>query len=256
MTQTMFACITIHGSHMFVTQSTFSCQKEAMQPLKISNLAKKHKPNTTWSQEARIAAVSQYLVLGNMALVSSVTKIPHQLLRSWKQQPWWAEIEQQVRATENLQMDSKLSKIVDKSLDAVLDRLENGEFVYNQKTGEIVRKQVNMKDAAKVSVDLITKRELLRGNATSRTEATQIPIEDQLKALALEFAKWQKPKEGAMDIIDVVTSEVVDYAVHEEWEEGLRSGSEVGEDDPSPESEAESGEEFSSEPDDGSWESS
>jgi len=218
-----------------------------MQPLKITNLAKKHKPNTTWSQEARIAAVSQYLVLGNMALVSSVTKIPHQLLRAWKQQPWWAEIEQQVRATENLQMDSKLSKIVDKSLDAVLDRLENGEFVYNQKTGEIVRKQVNMKDAAKVSVDLITKRELLRGNATSRTEATQIPIEDQLKALALEFAKWQKPKEGAMDVIDVVSNVVEenDFAFHEEREEGLRSGEELGEDNSSEQGEGESPEELS-----------
>ena len=128
-----------------------------MQPLKITNLAKKHKPNTTWSQEARIAAVSQYLVLGNMALVSSTTGIPHQLLRAWKQQPWWADTEAQIRSTENLQIDSKLTKIVDKSLDAVMDRLENGEFVYNQKTGQVIRKQVNMKDAAKVAVDTITK---------------------------------------------------------------------------------------------------
>ncbi len=227
-----------------------------MQPLKISNLAKKHKPNTTWSQEARIAAVSQYLVLGNMALVSSVTKIPHQLLRAWKQQPWWAEIEQQVRATENLQMDSKLSKIVDKSLDAVLDRLENGEFVYNQKTGEIIRKQVNMKDAAKVSVDLITKRELLRGNATSRSEATVIPIEDQLKALALEFSKWSSPKEiQTIDVLSTVIEEN-ENSIYEERTARLRSRSALGEDDSSPESEAAGGEELSESQDGESWESS
>jgi len=41
--------------------------------LKLQNLAKKHKPNTTWSNEARLQAVSQYLVLGNMALVSGIT---------------------------------------------------------------------------------------------------------------------------------------------------------------------------------------
>lgn len=181
-----------------------------MLPLKITNLAKKHKPNTTWSQEARIAAVSQYLVLGNMALVSSVTKIPHQLLRAWKGQVWWSEIESQIRATENLQMDSKLTKIVDKSLDAVMDRLENGEFVYNQKTGQVIRKQVNMKDAAKVTVDMITKRELLRGNATARTETNQVSVEDQLKALALEFSKWQLPKEAPMEVIDVVAEEIVE----------------------------------------------
>ena len=189
-----------------------------MKALKISNLAKGHKPNTTWSQEARIQAVSQYLVLGNMALVSAVTKIPHQLLRAWKQQPWWAEVEAQVRSTETLQMDTKLSKIVDRSLDAVLDRVENGEFVYNQKTGEIVRRPVNMKDAAKVSVDLITKRELLRGNATERKETVAIPVADQLQALALEFAKWSQPKKQPTTI-DVESVEIVSQDTQDEYED-------------------------------------
>lgn len=225
-----------------------------MQPLKITNLAKKHKPNTTWSQEARIAAVSQYLVLGNMALVSSVTKIPHQLLRAWKGQPWWAEIESQVRATENLQMDGKLTKIVDKSLDAVMDRLENGEFVYNQKTGQVIRKQVNMKDAAKVTVDMITKRELLRGNATARTETTQTSVEDQLKALALEFAKWQNPQ-PKVETLDVETVEIIDNAIYDERETRLREGSPLGEDDPSIQSEGEGGAQLSEIEDDESWES-
>ena len=224
-----------------------------MQPLKITNLAKKHKPNTTWSQEARIAAVSQYLVLGNMALVSSVTKIPHQLLRAWKGQPWWAEVESQIRATDNLQMDGKLTKIVDKSLDAVMDRLENGEFVYNQKTGQVIRKQVNMKDAAKVTVDMITKRELLRGNATARTETTQTSVEDQLKALALEFAKWQNPQ-PKVETVDVEVVEV-SSAIYDERETRLRERSEVGEDDPSIQSEGEGGTQLSEIEDDESWES-
>ena len=225
-----------------------------MQPLKITNLAKKHKPNTTWSQEARIAAVSQYLVLGNMALVSSVTKIPHQLLRAWKGQPWWAEVESQIRATENLQMDGKLTKIVDKSLDAVMDRLENGEFVYNQKTGQVIRKQVNMKDAAKVTVDMITKRELLRGNATARTETTQTSVEDQLKALALEFAKWQNPQ-PKVETLDVETVEIIDNALYDERETQLCRRGTLGEDDPSIQSEGEGGAQFSEIKDDESWES-
>lgn len=181
------------------------------QPLKLTNLAKKHVPNTTWSKEAKIAAVSQYLVLGNMALVSAITKIPHQLLRAWKGQPWWKDVEAEIRATSNLEMDNKLSKIVDKSLDAVLDRVENGEFVYNQKTGTVIRKPVNMKDVAKVSVDLLSKRELLRGNATERKETTQVSVAEQLKQLAVEFAKWQNPTKQIApkgDTIDVETVEV------------------------------------------------
>ena len=195
-------------------------------PLKVTNLAKKHKRNATWSQEARIQAVSQYLVLGNMALVSATTGIPHQLLRAWKQQPWWTEMVNQIRATENLQTDTKLTKIVDRSLDAVLDRVENGDFVYNQKTGQIVRKPVNMKDAAKVSVDLLSKRELLRGNPTERQE-TVIPIADQLKALALEFAKWNNtpPKQETIDVesVEVIDNEIVQEVPDSETIDGIQS---------------------------------
>jgi hypothetical protein len=181
-----------------------------MNNLKLTNLAKKHKPNTTWSQEARVAAVSQYLVLGNMALVSGITKIPHQLLRAWKRQPWWAETEAQIRAADNIKVDNKLTAIVDKSLDAVMDRLENGEFVYNQKTGEIIRRKVSMKDAAKVTVDMLSKRELLRGNATERKETTSpLSVQDQLRALALEFAKWQKPQQQ-VETIDCIVTDVTD----------------------------------------------
>ena len=156
-----------------------------------------HKLNTTWSKAARINAVAQYLVLGNMSLVSATTGIGHQLLRSWKQQPWWKEVEGQIRSTENLQMDTKLSKIVDKSLDGVLDRIEHGEFFYDQKSGQVKRKPASLRDVARVSVDILTKRELLRGNATERKETTQVSIAEQLKELALEFAKWQKPQKEA-----------------------------------------------------------
>lgn len=223
-----------------------------MDKLKLANLAKKHKPNTTWSREARLQAVSQYLVLGNMALVSGITGIPHQLLRSWKGQPWWKEMENEVRLTENIEMDSKLTKIVDRSLDAVIDRIENGEFFYDQKTGQVKRKPAQLRDVAKVSVDLLTKRELLRGNATERKETTQVSVTEQLKQLAQEFAKWQTP-EKKQETIDVEMVEVLenDNAFHEEWEEGLQEGTGLGTQEEAEPSEGSSGTELSEEPDGG-----
>lgn len=176
--------------------------------LRVTALSKKHKKHTTWPVEKRIEVVSQYLVLGNMALVAAVTGVNHNLIRAWKGQPWWKEFENQVRATENLQMDTKLSQIVDKSLDAVMDRVEHGDFIYDQRTGQIKRKPANMRDIAKVSVDLLSKRELLRGNATERKESSQISVADQLKELALEFARWQNPTNK--ETIDVEMVEVLD----------------------------------------------
>lgn len=187
--------------------------------MNLKNLAIKHKKNTTWPMEKKIAAVAQYLILGNMSLVAASTGIDVDLLRHWKMQPWWSDTEKEIRATENIEIDGKLTKIVDRSLDAVMDRLDNGDYIYNQKTGQIVRKPVNMKDAVSASKEMLTKRELLRGNATERKETTQISMQDQLKALALEFAKFNKPTSGgeAEDVIDVEAKEIVDEEIQTDW---------------------------------------
>lgn len=205
-------------------------------PLKIGNLRKQHVPKKHWAKEKKLQAVTQWLALGNLRLVSAMTGVSHGVLKQWRIQPWWKEFENEIRNTENLEIDNKLTKIVQRSMDAVIDRLENGEPVINNKTGEVVRKPVSMKDAAKVTNDMLTKRELLRGNATSRTEAAAIPMAEQMKLLAEQFARMATAKPG--DVIDVEAVEILpgDYdetidegeaedAVHDEWEAGLQEGS-------------------------------
>lgn len=194
--------------------------KERLNQISLRNSKKKHEPKAWWPMEKKIEVVSQWLVLGNMKQVAAMTGVSYDLIRQWKTQGWWKELELEIRQTQNIEMDTKLSKIVDRSLDAVLDRVENGDFIYDQKSGEIRRKPAALRDLHRVSVDTISKRELLRGNATERKETTQVSINEQLKMLAAEFAKWQtKPKET----IDVEMVEVID-AVHEEREEGLQEG--------------------------------
>lgn len=186
--------------------------KERLDKIKVRNLSLKHKKNGTWPIEKRVEVVSQYLVLGNMKMVAAITGVSYDLVRQWKVQPWWRELESEIRQTQNIEMDTKLSKIVDKSLDAVLDRVENGDFIYDMKSQTIKRKPVALRDVARVSVDMISKRELLRGNATERKEMTQVSIGEQLKLLAAEFAKWQtKPQE----VVDLEMVEVIDVEARE-----------------------------------------
>jgi hypothetical protein len=164
--------------------------KERLSKISQRNMKVKHVKHKYWPIEKKIEVVSQYLVLGDMKLVAAVTGVSHGVVRQWKIQPWWPELEKEIRATQNIEMDTKLSRIVDKSLDAVLDRLENGDFVLNKKTGELARQPAALKDVHRVSTDMISKRELLRGNATERKEVTQVSVDEHLKLLAQEFAKW------------------------------------------------------------------
>lgn len=230
--------------------------KERLEKIKLKNTKLKHRKHTTWPIEKRIEVVSQYLVLGNMKIVAATCGVDYGLLRQWKMQPWWAELEAEIRATQNIEMDTKLSRIVDKSLDSVLDRVENGDFFYDNKTGQIKRKPVNLRDVARVSVDILSKRELLRGNATDRKETTQVSVNEQLKLLAAEFAKWQTKAKPVIDVemVEVIEPEDNQSAVHDEWETRLQEGSsEVHE--PSGSNQEEDGAERSSSGNDESGES-
>ena len=66
---------------------------------------------------------------------------------------WWKELVQQIRSEETLALDGKLSKIVNKALAVVEDRLDKGNFQYDQRKGELVRIPVNVKDAIKATAD-------------------------------------------------------------------------------------------------------
>jgi transposase-like protein len=181
--------------------------KERLEKIKMRNLTVPHRKHTNWPIEKKIEVVSQYLVLGNMKMVAAVTGVKHDLIRQWKGQPWWKELEAEIRQTQNIEMDTKLSKIVDKSLDAVLDRVENGDFFYDQKAGQIKRKPVNLRDLSRVSVDTLSKRELLRKGSEDRNEGTQISVAEQLKMLATEFSKWQKQQAIDTPMVEVVDVE-------------------------------------------------
>jgi hypothetical protein len=183
--------------------------KDRLAKISQRNLKIPHTKNESWPIEKKIEVVSQFLVLGNMKMVSAVTGVSHPLIRQWKAQPWWKELENEIRQTQNIEMDTKLSRIVDKSLDAVLDRVENGEFFYDQKTGKVKRKPAALRDVARVSVDMISKRELLRGNATERKETSQVSVAEQLQLLAAEFAKWSGGKQKALPI-EVTVREIED----------------------------------------------
>lgn len=179
--------------------------------------------NKSWSDKQKLEAVQSWLLLGNLALTSRILAIPEVTLRVWKSSEWWKNAVEEIRLQDDMQMSARLKKIVDASLMAVEDRLINGDLMYDQKTGEMVRKQVNMRDAHKVAVDLMDKKALLDKTAVPAQEEQK--DEDRLLKLAEKFADFVTKKKEPLPMAEVVDVEVKEQdAVHEEWEEGLQTG--------------------------------
>lgn len=159
-----------------------------------------------WSESQKIEAVQSYIILGSVAKVAAVTNIPSKTIANWKLQDWWKDMESEFRLSDDMELSARLKKTLDKSLEVVQDRLEQGDFVYNQKTGEINRKPVSMRDAHTVTKDLIDKRRLLENKPTHITETR---VEDRLAQLAQQFQNFALSfKEGKQE--KIIEGEIID----------------------------------------------
>lgn len=156
---------------------------------------RKKKPGTKeWhSDSQKIEAVTTWLATGNLALTAATLNIPETTMRRWKALPWWIQMVEDIRSEENLQLDAKLSKVVDKSVEALLDRVEHGDFQLDQKTGRMVRKPISARDASTVTRDMIDRRELLQGKKVQQTNDSR-NVNERLLKLAEEFSKFSRTK--------------------------------------------------------------
>lgn len=137
-----------------------------------------------WSDNQKLEAVTTYLMIGKWPAVSAATGIPIDTLRHWKMQPWWRDFENDIRRANNIEVSGKLQKIISKSADIVMDRLDNGEFIFDTKTGEIKRRPVS----AKVTADILSKsidKDILLQKLEIKDEVKEEQILDRLNSIQI-----------------------------------------------------------------------
>lgn len=155
------------------------------------NKTKAHQPGH-WKEAKRIEAVTVWLSTGSATETSKILGIPLKTVEGWKSQDWWKDLVAKIRAEEDQQLDAKTSKIIDKALEQLVDRLENGEHVYDQKTGKIKRMPAKLRDVNTTFNNLLDKRQLLRNKPTKIVEQQSTAL--QLQNLADSFAKFVNKK--------------------------------------------------------------
>jgi hypothetical protein len=147
----------------------------------------------TWSDSQRLEAAKMYLLVGSYAAVSTGLGIPYQTLNKWKYQNWWKKHLSDLKAEETIELTARLKKIASKALDVTEDRLTHGNFQFDQKTGDVRRVPVSMKDAAKVATDLMVQQQKVEDKPVQ--QAIENTVNDRLAKLAEEFSKFAKAKQ-------------------------------------------------------------
>ena len=178
----------------------------------------------SWNK--RMDAVARYMLLGNMRVVSEQVGVTYNQLVEWKRSPWWPEMVETIRRQKKGKTNQSITKIIEQSLDVIEDRLENGDFIMNNKTGEIVRKPVGVKEATTIAHQLLQRQQAIE-ELEAKLSSNEDTVQETLSLLAKEFQKWNKTKRVSKDnenAEDLPFVEIID-AVHDQREARLQEGS-------------------------------
>lgn len=163
-------------------------------------------------EEKKVEAAAVYAATGSLARTEEVTGVPADTLRKWRLSPEFQALLREIWQENNEKIDAKFTEIIEKSLDSVIDRLDNGDF-HVTRTGQLIRKPISAKELSLVQAINVDKRQLLRGLPTSRSEAGESGNSkniSRLERIAETFESLAKYGRKTTDIIDIEVVKVED----------------------------------------------
>lgn len=172
-----------------------------------------HEPGR-WDKKKQLEAVTTYLATGSIAETSRIINVPYRTVQSWKlESEWWPKVVEEIQSGENQKVDQKMSRIIDKTLEKLVERIEDGDYMYDQKTGRMVKVPLKARDLERITSGLFDKRQLIRKQPTN-IKSDPSNQTDRLLKLAEQFASFAagKEKEEPKEIVD-------EYIVDGEWTE-------------------------------------
>lgn len=178
--------------------------KEETIKLELKDLYVSH---SRYTPEEKIRAVMIYVMTGTIKASAKKAGIPQQTMQHWKQHAeWWEDTVRECRKKKQDELDSMYTNLIHEVVGQVQDRVLNGDTKVD-KNGNQYRIPMGGKDLAVTMAVTFDKRQLLRGEATSRVE--KVSEKDRIDRLANSFTVMaQKMKDQGLDTL--VIEEVKD----------------------------------------------
>jgi transposase-like protein len=168
---------------------------------------------TYWTDKQKQEAVALFYQINVVSKVAETLQIPVDTVRAWVKQDWWKEQLDEFKREEKLRLSGKLGELADASLQIAADRLENGDWILDPKTGEVRRKPVNLRDAGRIAIDVINTKQKIETQEHHTVANEQ--IEEKLTKLAEAFMKLSKGITNNQKVEDLPYKEVSDEDMQE-----------------------------------------
>ena len=171
-----------------------------------------HEPGI-WDKKKQMAACTTYLATGSIAETSRIINVPYRTVQEWTYSDWWKQLMTEIQSGENQKTDNKMSRVIEKTLDMLVRRIEEGDYQYDQKTGRLVKIPLKARDLERITSGLFDKRQLIRKQPTN-IKQDDLNQADRLLKLAEQFAKFSGTSRIEKEL-EVIKEEFIEG----EWEE-------------------------------------
>ncbi len=156
--------------------------------------------NDLWQPEdKRIEVATLWAATRDLGAVSEMSGVSVYVIKKWKEEPWFHNVVSRVIKDKNDVLDKKLTDVIDSCATLIQERLTKGDTKVNYKTGEVYTAPLDARGLALVMGILFDKRQLIRGEATSRTE--NVSFDKRLENLKETFERFSKAAQIEGEVI-------------------------------------------------------
>lgn len=170
----------------------------------------KHKGNANYSEKQKYEAVSAYKITGSLTVVSGMLSIPYITLKKWHVQDWWKDYELDIIQANRAQSNNKVKRIAEKAMAIVEDRLDSGDYQFDQKSQKVVRVPLKAETANRILTDSMN-REIMyeKLNTETKKALTDEKMADRLLKIQESFQNIKKGKRVTFEETDVIDVEPI-----------------------------------------------
>lgn len=182
----------------------------AFVPALKANRGKARVNNMVWPDTIRKKVVKTWLQTGNLTITAQLCKVPLDTVENWRyRQAWWKEYVQKFREEADAGMATRIEKLLGKTVEELEDRINNGDEVFDQRTGESTRVKVKVRDLNTTMKVLTDRHDVLIDRAKQETQATEL-INDKLTKLASAFERFANKGKLTHLEGDIIDAEYID----------------------------------------------
>ena len=173
------------------------------------DLADLYVANSKYTPEQKVNAVMTYVMTGTIKKSAKIIGMPQQTLNKWKLHAvWWDDTVRECRKKKQDELDSMYTNLIHDVVGQVQDRIENGDTKISR-DGVVTKIPMTGKDLAIVMAVTFDKRQLLRGEATSRVE--KVSEKERIERLADSFKEMSKKMKSLGMDAKVIEGEIADH---------------------------------------------